>query len=341
MFTKYQEFIKEDKTSSELNLAFLGDIFCEELNSPDSDPFRYIKPILLDSDFVCANLETTFSGFISDREYIAKFSTDDSFIKNLNFIDLLFTANNHSLDYGIDGLMRTIDIIKGAKIDFVGTSKFEKNPFKIFSINGVKVSFISSTQFINERNGGYSRINSIQDLPSEWKDHLEFYDKDLMISTIKEAKSLSDLVVVYIHLDCKEYEIEVESEIKSLMIDLKKQGADLIIGGQPHVFRGGDSEITYSLGNFFGQYEWPKYPLQYGCILFSEIQGGKIRNSYLPISTIKNDLGNHYVIPLSYIEENRIKGISKSDTDRCINKLTEIRNLLKKMNLIEYKVKED
>jgi len=345
MFKKYLEFINEGLSSNTIRIAVLGDIVCENRSLPtikNTDPFLHVRKFLNEHDFVCGDLETTFSGSTSDRFTEPRFTSDDQFATLLKFIDLVFTSNNHSLDFGIDGLLRTIHILNSNGISYIGTFK-SKNQSRYISINikGRRFSFISFTQFINKREGTYDRISNKEDLNLELSKHLMFYNRNELESTIKQAKEDSDFVVVYSHSDTQEFGMRPTEKYREYIQSIKEMGADIVIGAHPHDFQGAIESSIYSLGNFFSLANIPnKYPINYGCILSIEIKNSDIKYQYIPITTLPN--GDFYeVVPFSKIEDDKIKWITRSHKKDLMDKLKEIRQTFKEFQLKEYKIKED
>ncbi len=84
-----------------------------------NDIYRYIKL----SDIAVGNFNSNFAGIEKGFENNSTFNSPDSLGKNLKRlgIDILSTANYHSLDMGFDGLSRTIDILNSSDIPHVGT----------------------------------------------------------------------------------------------------------------------------------------------------------------------------------------------------------------------------
>ena len=345
MFKKYLEFVNEAVNSKTIKIAVLGDIVCENKSLKSiqgSDPFSYIRKFLVNHDFVCGDLETTFSGSTSDRFTEPRFTSDDSFAKTLNFVDLMFTSNNHSLDFGIDGLLRTLNVLDSNGISYIGTFKSANQPRYIsIDIKGKRFSFISFTQFINQREGSYERITQKENLNSEWNKYLMFFDKDELEKTIKDAKEDSDFVIVYSHSDTSEFSQRPTPQYQQYIQSIKNMGADIVIGSHPHDFQGALSDSIYSLGNFFSVLNIPnKYPVSYGCILSIEIKNSELNFRYIPITTIKK--GDVYkVVPFSMIEDGSINWISQPTKHELLSKLNEIRQTLKEFNLKEDKIKED
>lgn len=114
--------IKPENTT--INITAIGDIMCQNTqykdaydSSNDTYDFSYvfseIKSRFEDSDLTIGNLETTLAG--EERKYSGypTFNTPEQLAKNLKDlgIDVLSTANNHSLDKGYDGLVSTLNFL--------------------------------------------------------------------------------------------------------------------------------------------------------------------------------------------------------------------------------------
>lgn len=135
-----------------LNYSHIGD------NKFDFDKVFYnVKDEFEKSDLVIGNFETTLGGSKNylDTEFML-LNTPDEFaesIKKAN-INILTTANNHTLDKDIKGLKRTLNILDNLNLEHTGAyrNKKEYNNILIKEINGIKFAFIASTYGINEKN---------------------------------------------------------------------------------------------------------------------------------------------------------------------------------------------
>ena len=85
--------------------------------------FQYIKPYIESADLAIGNLEVTLAG--PPYKGYPQFSSPDELavtLRNIGF-DALVTANNHSVDRGKQGIIRTIDVLDSLKIPHTGTFK--------------------------------------------------------------------------------------------------------------------------------------------------------------------------------------------------------------------------
>ena len=221
--------------------------------------FQDVKKYFEGYDLVLGNLELTFGG--KERGYSSYpcFNTPDEFldaVKDAGF-DVLSTANNHSMDTGKSGLLRTLDKLDEAGIDHMGTYRSAEDREKILykNVNGMKIAFLSYTYGTN----GIS-------VPDAYLVNL--IDNDQMVKDIKRARENADLVVVMPHMgnEYETYPRDVFKEWADLMI---LSGADIILASHPHVLQpmeyrkidhgdgAHDGFIIYSLGNFISSQTTP------------------------------------------------------------------------------------
>lgn len=105
------------------------------------------------ADYAVANLETTLAGGPKYSGYPA-FNSPDNLARELKEIgfDLLLTANNHCMDKGNGGLTRTLDMLDGVGLSYMGTSRsqeeYDKN-YEIVDISGISVAFLGYTYGTN------------------------------------------------------------------------------------------------------------------------------------------------------------------------------------------------
>lgn len=133
---------------SKYKISVLGDLMCEPpyMNSCKKKSgkfdfwptFKPLKGLLDEADYVIANLETPVAG--EELEYtksMVSFNAPYEYLEALKKlgIDLLITANNHSLDRGVEGLKKTIDAIDKIGIAHTGTYKDPNEADKNFYFN--------------------------------------------------------------------------------------------------------------------------------------------------------------------------------------------------------------
>ncbi len=258
-----------DSTSS-VTISFVGDLMCHSpqfefahvsKDSFDFKPvFREVKKHLIKADLTIGNLETTISGKESRYNGYPLFNSPDEYLvalKDAGF-DILLTANNHSLDRGKKGILRTLEIIKNYGMESIGSyhSQKDRDSIRVFDINGIKIAIFAYTYGLN---GNYIAKNE--------KYLVNVIDTTLMKQDILNARNRNaDLVFVYFHFG-DEYQRKPNSYQKEIVKRAIEYGADFIIGSHPHViqpmeyFRSnknkiGEGFIAYSLGNFISNQRW-------------------------------------------------------------------------------------
>lgn len=246
------------------NLVFVGDAMQHQaqldqaLKEGDGKYYDYSKcfsliaPHITAADYAVCNLEVPLGGGPRYSGYPC-FSAPDSYAQALMDagFDLFLTANNHCLDSGDKAARRTLKALDNLGVDHIGTyyDSSERSrlvPF-IKDINGIKVGFLNYTY----------GTNGIK--PREGME-VALIDKDLIAKEISKTKSEgAEIICVAIHWGV-EYVLRENENQRSLAQFLIDQGADLIIGGHPHVIQPmqvvrNEKEdknvlIVYSLGNF-------------------------------------------------------------------------------------------
>lgn len=337
-------------TKGSFRIAFLGDIMCREdalSTVANDDPFKFIRKILSMTDYVTGNLETTLSG---ETTNYPKFSSNDLLADQLSgLVNLVFTANNHTYDFGERGVKRTIKVLDEFGIKHIGTNDLPKIRRVLDEeLSKHKLSFLNYTTFLNETEIDpiYKRVNT----PTPPANLINLYNEAKVKETINLAKERSEIVIVGVHQsprksNARELSRESTREQRQFLAALSKEGADVVIGGHPHHFQGGEiledgKVIIYSLGNFYTTMNQSAYRNNVGCIMFMNCDSfSNIFYSFLPICTMKNEKTNHYyVIPLSPLESGYYDWVSEKQRNVFLIELEEIRKILRTYALIEEEV---
>src|SRR5687768_17856950 len=79
------------------------------------------------------------------------------------------------------------------------------------------------------------------------------HDRKLSVAAVKKARSLADVVIVYLHWGTEDVNCP-NADQKSIAKELSAAGADIIVGTHSHVPQGdgfiGRTYVHYGLGNF-------------------------------------------------------------------------------------------
>lgn len=251
-----------------------GDLSRDSLNKETgeydySHLFAAAAPYAAAADYAVCNLEAPLAG--GEPSGYPRFSAADAMAQNLKDagFDLCLTANNHCLDKGYQGLTRTLDVLDGVGLAHVGTSRSQEEQDSgvvLADVGGISVAFLGFTY-------GTNALPLPKDAP--WaaniynKDYLTTLadpDYDYLLAQLDHAKALKpDLVAVLIHWGT-EYKLKENHYQEEVADFLFEHGADLVLGGHPHVLQpmsfrtlpdGRQGFLSYSLGNFFSSQTKP------------------------------------------------------------------------------------
>lgn len=200
-------------------------------------PFSKTNEVLKSADITLVNLENPVvencpphdSGFI--------FCSPPESVEGLVFagIDIVSLANNHSTNYGSQGLSSSREYLSKAGIEIIGL----ESPV-IRTVNNTKFAFL-----------GYNDVGNSQAIA-----HANIED---IIQDIEHVKNETDVVIAFFHWG-EEYRREPTDRQITLAHAAIDAGADFVLGAHPHwrgtheVYKG--KNIYYSLGNFIFDQEW-------------------------------------------------------------------------------------
>ena len=251
-----------------INMVATGDIMCHTTNfnaaynietkTYDFTPvFVNVAKHITKADIAIGNLETTFAG--EDRGYTGypTFNSPEALgyaLKDIG-IDVLSTANNHSLDKRYTGVVSTLDTLDEIGISHVGTarSQEEQDTILVKDVNGIKIAFLAFTYGTNGipvESGKEYCVNLIE-------------EEAFMLKQLELAKAQKpDIICASMHWGV-EYSQKPSEDQQHLANYLFNHGVDIIIGNHAHVVEpmekrnitledGTQKEVfvVYALGNF-------------------------------------------------------------------------------------------
>ena len=251
--------VSEKGSEKIYSLTAVGDImmgtnFPNSSYLPPNDGQGFFDPvsqILNRSDITFGNLEgVILSKNIEPRKRCKNpkncyvFKMPDHYvnhIKNAGF-NLLSLANNHINDFGSEGVLNTVKLLKESEISFAGITDY---PTAIFSIKDIKIGFCAFSP-----NYGTVNMNNISQAKK-------------IVSQLSEKV---DVVIVSFHGGGEGENFQHISNKNEIYLGENRgnpymfarqmidHGADIILGHGPHVTRAIDlyknKFIAYSMGNF-------------------------------------------------------------------------------------------
>lgn len=244
--------------ATEFRIAAVGDIMLGGTAEPEMRkfgydyPYEHVQAILKQAQIVFGNLEgpLTDDGTAEQKKYVFRSPPDKvaPALARAGF-NIVSLANNHSLDYGAQGLEDTRAALAKAGIQPVGAGRNEAEARApvYMKADGATIAFLAySLVFPEEFWAG-------PDTPGSAFGHERFVRAD-----VAAARQKADVVVVSFH-----WGQEGKTELRDYQVLLAHaaidSGATVVLGHHPHVLQGveryRDGVIIYSLGNFtFGSY---------------------------------------------------------------------------------------
>ncbi|MCZ7611274.1 MAG: CapA family protein [Ignavibacterium sp.] len=343
--------IRPDSTIT-ITISVVGDLMCHSpqfeyakvgKDSFDFTPtYRNVKKYLESSDFTFGNLETVTAGrknggftgyplFNTPSEYLDA-------LKSVGF-DLLVTANNHSFDRSEKGVLLTIDELIKRNIYYVGTyiSQTDRDSIRLYDINGIKIAVLA-----------YSYGTNGNTIP-KGKDYLiNLIDFNLIERDIKTARSKgAELVLVHYHFG-DEYIREPVKSQKDAVNKAIEFGADIIIGGHPHVLQPADffkaisgrldtGFVAYSMGNFISNQRdrFKDAGIIITINILKDLNKDKIsinEVNFLPTWVFKGNTlnGREYVILPATLQSDTTIDLSLTDLKKMNQAFQDTREIIKK-----------
>lgn len=248
-------------TAQSLRIVFAGDLMGHDpqikaARQPDSSYdytpcFRYVKDFVQSADMAILNLEVTLAG----RPYkgYPRFSSPDTLAacaRDAGF-DIMTTANNHCMDRGRKGLLRTLQVLDSFGIPHLGTYRESvhhdsEHPLMVEK-NGIRLALLCYTYGTN----GIA-------VPSPLV--VNMIDTTAMTRDLRVARERgAEFVIALIHWGV-EYATRNNAEQEKTGRWLLEHGCDAVIGGHPHVVQNLTLDaipendrypelVVYSMGN--------------------------------------------------------------------------------------------
>ncbi len=246
--------------------APLGDLVIQAVGDVNFDPdyistfaesgydvaFEGLDGVFLDDDLTVINLECppTDAGQQADKDY--SFHCDPAAlpVAAANGVDVANLANNHGQDRGVEGLLDSIDNVASAGIApvGVGSNVDEATAPAIIEVDGWTVAVLGMGGVVP--GDGWLATEDSPGMASG-------DDLDQMVSSVKAADELADVVVVTIHWG-RELVTDPDVLDRARAEAMIEAGADVVFGHHPHRLGSmemiGNAPVFWTLGNFI----WPR-----------------------------------------------------------------------------------
>ena len=306
-----------------LKIIFCGDLMghggqvraAETDDGYDYSPcFQFVQGYLKSADLAVVNLEVTLAG--PPYSGYPQFSSPDQLLVDANKagFGLFTTVNNHCMDSGKKGFLRTLDVFDSLNIAHLGTYRNEEerntNHPLMMDLKGFHLAFLTYTYGTNEIPVPDSLVANI-------------IDTIRMAADLEEARARgAEYVISMVHWGI-EYQTTANAEQEALAKFLLDCGSDIVIGGHPHVVQNAtmdalpDNETTpeivvYSMGNLVSN----QRDVNTDGGIMVELQLNHTENGikqdvwYMPYWVYRgvyNDLYQYYILPSYDARQNTSK----------------------------------
>ena len=203
---------------------------------------EYMTDTVSGLDYAIANLETTFGGDGYPYQGNPTFNCPDQLAEALadSGYDMLLTANNHCSDTLMDGIKRTLSVVRGENIATLGTRLTESEPrYTIADVNGIKIGMVCYTYTLKMVDGVPS-LNGGLPLSEPglvnwftYEDLNSFYNEIGSVYSDMTAAG-AEATMLFIHWG-EEYQLTENSQQNAIAQKMCDLGFDVIVGGHPHV----------------------------------------------------------------------------------------------------------
>ncbi len=239
--------------------------------------FEYVREYWADDDLSIGVFEGPMAG--PDNGYSTSCFDDglplylnfpDSFAAAVNRagIDFVTTANNHLLDQGIDGYLRTLDVLDSTGLDHSGSyrNRTEHDQPKILDVKGLKIGVLTYTYGSNYYKEEFFFESDNEHITSCVVPRKSKFFKTCQNKVKEDFKRLKsqhpDIIIVLPHMGKQFLHAPDEDQLAWCELFVE-QGADIIFSDHPHAVQpiewrknksGKNVLIAHCPGNFVNSY---------------------------------------------------------------------------------------
>ena len=306
--------------------------------------FSMIGDTLSKSDYTMLNIDASLRKGKYGYSGYPQFTTPPvilQVVKNVG-VDMITMCNNHMLDGYCDGLVESVGHVEAAGLDHVGgfVDEADSKTPEVYTINGIRVGFVCYTH----------STNTMEDHCDERSKFLvkRFKNADFKADVDAARAAGAEVVVAVAHWG-DEYHREPDSDQQYWAKKLVAAGADLIIGGHPHMVQPAEyitatdsngvshtALCVYSIGNFLTQHrsQYTDSGIVFEFTLAEQADGtiAVTAPGYVPVYvwTFKNAAGadDYRVLPTGVYMNNRPDGMSDEQYNRMRETWNETTSLM-------------
>ena len=227
-----------------------------------SDIFLDVTPILAGADLAALNFEGNLAG---EPYGSIHFSAPQVLMENLAAagIDLVQTANSKAVENGLLGLQSTIDGIRAAGMQNLGTyhnsEDFRRSGgYLIREVGGIRIALVAFTKGMDGRGLPAGSEDCVNLLYTDYSSTYQAVDTEGITAILNAvSREAPDITIAMLHWGSELNNQISKSQTKIVKL-LSGLGVDAIIGTHSHYVQGMGFDkdtgmfIAYSLGDFLG-----------------------------------------------------------------------------------------
>lgn len=278
-----------------VNLLFAGDIMLDDgpgrTIAGGGDPLAPFAAVLAAADYRIGNLEcpvATVGKPLDSKIYLFRAHPRVMGVLKGRF-DALAVANNHSGDYGREAFLETLGHLQQAGIAAFGGGRnlAEAHAPLWIEKKGLRIAVLGYNEFKPRS------FEAGADAPG-----IAWSEDSHVVADIRAARVAgADVVIPFMHWGW-EREPEPTERQRTLARRMIDAGADMVVGGHPHVTQGAEHyrgrPIIYSLGNFvFDGFDLPA--AKRGWLLRVAVERGAV--SWQTLEARMDEAGTPHPVP--------------------------------------------
>jgi len=241
-------------------------------------PFAKMKDLISGADLAFGNLESPLSKGKPVPTGSFVFRADPETAESLNRagFDMVSLANNHMLNQGTDGLMKTFGYLSTQNIKYCGAGvAADSFGATVVKVKAAQVGFLCYSYGPDEYAAGKTRPG------------IAIASKQKITDEVLALRGKADIIVVSLH-DGIEYQHKSSKHQQELAHSAIDAGADIVIGHHPHVVQEVEKYkngyIFYSLGNFVFDQMWSEATRQGLAVKLTLSKKDKVKKvEYFPV----------------------------------------------------------
>ncbi len=195
--------------------------------------FKEVQSVIGNDDITVANLESVFINYSSTKvEKTYNFRAPKHYVNVLtgSSVEAVNISNNHTYDFGPDGVIHTTKTLNEAGQGWFGTNHTVQKTW-VWERDGIKIGFVGAEMI-----------------------YWSYGNRELFLGQIEKLKKEGCQVVVAVGHGGVEYAPQHQAAQDMFADSVMEHGADIVIGHHPHVLQGinvkNGKTVCYSLGNF-------------------------------------------------------------------------------------------